>query len=104
MTVHQRKCFYKAQTQFYMDDMTLKDLAAKIDDLIKKYGDNALLEFKPSRYDYDSYYAVNTLVPETDEEMRVRLRRESYLANQILEDEKRQLAMLLAKHGVPDAK
>lgn len=104
MTVHERKSFYKEQGRFYMDDMTLTDLSKHVDTLIEEYGPRAKIEYKPDHYNYDSYYAVNTLVPETDEEMQIRLRRESYLANQILEDEKRQLTMLLAKHGVPDAK
>jgi hypothetical protein len=104
MTVHERKSFYKEQGRFYMDDMTLNDLSKHVDTLIEEYGPRAKIEYTSEQYDDGYYYAITALVPETDKEMQIRLRRESYLANQILEDEKRQLTMLLAKHGVPDAK
>ena len=104
MTVHERKSFYKEQGQFYIDDMTLTEVSKHLDTLIKEYGPSAKIKYTQERYDDGYYYAITTLVPETDEEMRTRINAEVHRVKVIEETEKRQLAMLLAKHGVPDAK
>lgn len=103
MTVHERKSFYKEQGRFYIDDMTLLELSLHLTTLIEEYGRNARIDYTPEPYDDGYYYAITALVPETDEEMQTRIIAENRRAKLIEENEKRQLAMLLAKHGVPDA-
>ncbi|ASJ79224.1 hypothetical protein P26059A_0072 [Curvibacter phage P26059A] len=104
MTVHERKSFYKEQGQFYIDDMTLLELSLHLANLIEQYGPAARIEYTLEQYDDGYYYAITVLVPETDEEMQTRINAENRRAKLTEENEKHQLAMLLAKHGVPDAK
>lgn len=104
MTVHERKSFYKEQTRLQLDDMTLTEASQLLVSLNERYGPSAVIEYTPEQYDDGYYYAITALVPETDEEMQTRINEEVRRARLIEENEKRQLAMLLAKHGVPDAK
>lgn len=103
MTVHERKSFYKEQSRFYID-MTLLELSLHLTTLIEQYGPNARIDRTPEPYDDGYYYAITVLTPETDEEMQTRINAEKRRAKLIEEIGKRQLAMLLTKHGVPDAK
>jgi hypothetical protein len=104
MIMHERKVILKEVDRLDIDGLTLSAAIKELDRLSGIHGTGATIDLQNYQYDEGQYWAVFKYVPETDEQMNARIaliQRDNRMQEA---REKRQLAELIAKHGVPDAK
>lgn len=72
--MNERKNVREEVDSLFLDHITLIDLKIQIDEMIKQYGENAIVDDRQNEYDDDYYYAVFIERPETDEEYENRIK------------------------------
>lgn len=102
--MHERKHVCKEVGALDIDGLTLSEAIKKLLQLATEHGTAARIEKENYQYEDGYYWAVYKYVPETDEQMNQRIAMIERDKRMQVEREKRQLAELIAKHGVPDAK
>ena len=102
--MHERKHVCKDVDKLDIDGLTLSEAIKNLQHLAAEYGSTARIEKENYQYEDGQYWAVFKYVPETDEQMNQRIAMIERDKRMQVEREKRQLAELIAKHGVPDAK
>jgi hypothetical protein len=78
------------------DGVSLKDARKEIDRLFKKYGDTARINKEP-RFDEGWDLVVNYTIPETDDQMAVRIAKEEAREQELLRREQAQFERLKTK-------
>lgn len=75
---NERKTVLKEVGTIDIDDYLVKDVIANLTKMLELYGDNIKISKEQYEYDDGDYLALFKPTPETDDEMEVRIKQESY--------------------------